>query len=152
MLGVSHLSVRFVVNGDREASIAAGPCGAGCYRASAALLRPPTIAIVIAGHKPESVTFSLPAIWPTRSASAIVAQAARVWRDLKTLVDNDSLSDGHVTLHTVWKIHAPDEVAYSIRVAATRSSSATGAGTSPPGVADGQSSHSCPSTSRFPSG
>jgi hypothetical protein len=112
--GLAHLDVRFQVGGSRGATVAAASCGAGCYRATVAVPRPRVVSVLIEGHSPGRVTFHLPAAWPPPSASAIVERAGRVWRSLHSLVDQDDLSDGRVTLHTVWRIVAPDRVAYSI--------------------------------------
>jgi hypothetical protein len=64
------------------------------------------------GERP--VTFAMPATWPAPSGAAIVARAENAWHNLATLVYHDSLSDGHVTLQTEWKVVAPNRIEYSI--------------------------------------
>ena len=51
---------------------------------------------------------------PHGVAAAVVAKAAKTWLGLRALVIDDKLGDGHTTLDTVWKIVAPDRVAYLI--------------------------------------
>jgi hypothetical protein len=117
--GISGLSVRFEVEGSDGTSVTtanAAACGAGCYRTSALVAHPAKVTVILAGHSPSKVAFTLSATWPPPNAEATVARAAKVWRDLRTLVFNDSLSSGgSVTLDTRWKIVAPDRIAYEIK-------------------------------------
>lgn len=108
--GVEHLRVRFQVAGvDGQSSIAvATACGPGCYRATASLARPVRVAVIIGRRSPRRLVFVLPVASPR--AGALVDRAARVWRSLRSLIDHDTLSDGHFTGTTVWKIVAPDRI------------------------------------------
>lgn len=107
-------SVRFRVSGPGGSHATAGAtaCGNGCYRATVPVAKPERITVSRSGHKP--LTFAMPAAWPPPSGAAIVRRAAKVWLGLNTLVFNDSLGDGKVTLNTVWKVVAPDRLAYRI--------------------------------------
>ena len=115
--GVAHLTVRFQVTGvdGRSAIAAATACGPGCYQATTAVARPARVAVVIGKRSPQQVVFALPVAWPPPPADALVARAARVWRSLRSLVDHGSLSDGHYTGTTLWKIVAPDRIEYQTR-------------------------------------
>jgi hypothetical protein len=114
--GVPGLAVRFHVDTGHKVVTARGmACGAGCYRAAVTSGWPKSVVVVIAGHRPESVSFALPPRASIRPGSQIVARAERVWRDLQSLIDHDALSDGHATVHTVWRIVAPDKVAYVVK-------------------------------------
>jgi hypothetical protein len=116
-LGSSHLAVRFLVAGrdGRTQTRTGAPCGQGCYRADAAIGRPGRITVVVGGKRPRRATFVLPRVWPPPPAGLLVARAARVWRSLHSLVDRDTLSDGRYAGTTVWKIVAPDRIAYHTR-------------------------------------
>jgi hypothetical protein len=117
--GISGLSVRFQVasaGGTSVTTADAVACGAGCYRSSAAVAHPAKVTVILAGHSPSKVAFTLPAIWPPPNAEAKVERAATVWRGLRTLIFDDKLSSGgSVTLDTRWRIVAPDRVAYEIK-------------------------------------
>jgi len=112
--GVERLAVRFQVVGvdGRSSTAAATACGPGCYRAAVAVARPTSVAVIIGRRSPRRLVFVLPAQWPPPPAGALVTRAARVWRSLRSLVDHDTLSDGHYTGLTVWKIVAPDRLEY----------------------------------------
>ena len=116
--GTPNLRVAFLVEGSRgeTARASAVACGSGCYRAAVALSSRPRRVVVSIGRKAEErIGFVLPAAWPLRPAAAIVLHAARVWRGLRTLVFHDNLSSGGaVTVHTLWKIVAPDRLSYRI--------------------------------------
>lgn len=102
--GVRGLSVSF---GSRAASA----CGAGCYRAT--LPRPRAVDVRV-GTMHWLVR--LPAPWPPRAASALVARATHVWRSLHTLAFYDRLASdpAHVVVST-WRAVAPDRLAYRIK-------------------------------------
>jgi hypothetical protein len=121
--GISGLSVRFVVerrDGSSVTSAAAVACGAGCYRSSAAVADPAKVTVLLAKHSPSKVAFTLPAVWPPAPAASMVARAAKVWLGLHTLMFDDRLSTGGaITLNTLWKIVAPDRVAYQIKGGST---------------------------------
>lgn len=117
--GISGVKVRFRVERRNGTSVTTGvalPCGSGCYRTDALVADPAKVTVLLPGHTPSSVAFALPSIWPPAPAATIVTRAARVWRDLHTLVFRDLLSTGgSVTLDTLWKIVAPDRLAYEIK-------------------------------------
>ncbi len=111
------LSVSFRLPGGP--SIAARPCGAGCYRASAASQASPR-AVVVAIRGPNrplsTVSFPLPASLPGPSATALVRRAETTWRALATLVVHDRLSSGPgTTINTTWQFQAPYRLTYRIR-------------------------------------
>jgi hypothetical protein len=112
--GVKGLSVSFDVAGatGKASTVSGAPCGAGCYAAKASIGQPRSVGVRIGRALP--VSFALPAAWPPPAAAAIVTRAAAAWRNLRSLVIRDSLGDGHIVLHTVWQIVAPDRIAYQI--------------------------------------
>jgi hypothetical protein len=114
--GVPGLDLRFRIDTGQKVVTGRGvACGAGCYRADIASGWPKSVAVVIAGHRPQSLSFALPARANIKPGAQIVARAERVWRSLDSVVDHDSLSDGHATVHTLWRIVAPDKVAYVVQ-------------------------------------
>ncbi len=61
-------------------------------------------------------TSPLPAAWPAKDASAIVARATRTWKGLKSLRYRERLSsDPTHAVTSSWQIVAPDRLAYQIR-------------------------------------
>ena len=114
--GVGGARVSFDVG---RASRLAEPCGAGCYRASAAVRGRPDRIVVRAVHPDGSVTIwpvGLPRPWPPPDASSIVARATRAYRSLKTLVIHDRLaSDASHAVVTRWQIVGPNRLAYQVR-------------------------------------
>jgi hypothetical protein len=105
----SGLRVSFRLSGS---SVAARPCGPGCYRAlvpSGASLR--RVDVSFPGG---SATFRIPAA--TRPGAAIVERATRAFRNLSTLVYEESLRSGPKGgLVTTWRFQAPDRLSYQIR-------------------------------------
>lgn len=101
--GVRGLSVSF---GSHRATA----CGAGCYRAT--LVRPRAIDLRVGT---VHWLVRLPAPWPPRTASGLVARATHVWRSLRTLAFYDRLASdpAHVVVST-WRAVAPDRLAYRI--------------------------------------
>ena len=93
--------------------VPAGLCGPGCYRgrpAQASLAR--RIEARPSGSK--AVVFTLPV--SPRSGTAILAQANRVFRRLRTLVYVESLrSEPRGGILTTWKMAAPSTLSYQIR-------------------------------------
>jgi hypothetical protein len=105
---VSGLSLSFRVG---TVSLAARPCGPGCYTASAPHRAPRRVEVVLPGR---AVTFRIPAA--ARPAAAIVARAGQVFRHLRSLVYVESLRSGPKGgLLTTWRLKAPNEVTYDIR-------------------------------------
>jgi hypothetical protein len=103
----SGLKLSFRAGGE---NLAARPCGAGCYRATAA--RAPTHVDVVL---PEGrASFRVPAA--TQPGAASVARAGRVFRGLRSLVYVESLRSGPTGgLLTTWRMVAPDKLSYQIR-------------------------------------
>jgi hypothetical protein len=92
-------------------SLVARPCGPGCYAASAPRGATRRVQVVLPG---DGVTFRIPTA--ARPAAAIVARAARVFRNLRSLVYVESLrSSPKRGLLTTWRLKAPNEVTYDIR-------------------------------------
>ena len=89
----------------------ASACGAGCYRATLPLRSAIDVHIGTAHW-----LVRLPAPWPPRDASALVARATNVWRSLRTLTFYDRLASDptHVVVST-WRAVAPDRLAYRIK-------------------------------------
>ena len=57
----------------------------------------------------------LPAVWPAPDATALVARAGRVWRSLQSLAYVEHLaSDPQHAITSLWRIGAPDRVAYQV--------------------------------------
>lgn len=101
------------VNGLRVSigSVAATPCGSGCYRVTLPQLR--AIDVHVGGMR---WLVTLPSPWPPRDASALVARAAHVWRSLRTLAFYDRLASDPV--HAVvseWQAVAPNRLAYEVK-------------------------------------
>jgi copper transport protein len=109
--GIDGLTVRI-------AGAAAHPCGPGCYAATVPLPRPPrTVAVGLSGPgaKPATVRFVLPRRWPAPDATALVTRADRVFRSLRSLVIHERLaSNARNAITTVYRVAAPDKLAYSI--------------------------------------
>lgn len=105
--GLSGLTVSFRV-GPR--TIAAKPCGNGCY--SAAAPSAARVEVLQSGSKP--IEFRIPA--KVRPGTVIVARAARATRRLKSLVYTEALRSGPKGgLFTTWTMKAPNELEYRIR-------------------------------------
>jgi copper transport protein len=96
----------------------AAPCGPGCYAATIPVPPPPrTVAVALSGPgaKPAALRFVLPRRWPAPAAAALVTRADRVFRSLRTLVIHERLaSNARNAITTVYRVAAPDKLAYSI--------------------------------------
>ena len=107
--GFEGLGVRFSAPGG--ASVAARPCGSGCYEASL----PATarrVDVVVSG---KPVRFRLPRVWPTGDAASLLERAARIFRSLRSLVIEERLASNPTTvIHTRFEMVAPDRLAYRI--------------------------------------
>jgi hypothetical protein len=102
--GVSGLQIS--LNGHRGA-----PCGRGCYRVRLGSA-PRTVALRV-----RSTTWRvpLPTPWPPKDGTAIVRRATSTWRALGSLTVNEYLaSDAVHSTTSVWRIQAPDRVAYQV--------------------------------------
>jgi hypothetical protein len=106
--GVSGLDIAFSARNATRAGVA---CGPGCYRAT--LPVGPTIAVAMRG---TTWRVALPATWPARDATGLVAAADRAWRALRSLSFTETLasSPAHRTVST-WRMQAPDRLAYTVR-------------------------------------
>jgi hypothetical protein len=103
----SGLNLSFRVAGS---SLPARSCGLGCYRATVATT-PRRVEVVLPSG---TASFRIPA--STRAGTAIVHRAARVFRDLRSLVYLESLRSGPTGgLLTTWRMSAPDRLSYQIR-------------------------------------
>ena len=101
--GVDGLSVSF-------GSVRATACGHGCYRTT--LTRPHVVDLRVAKTR---WLVPLPAQWPPRDGSALVARAAHVWRSLRTLAFSDRLgSDATHIVVSEWHMVAPDRLSYRL--------------------------------------
>jgi len=109
--GIDGLTVRIKGSGAR-------PCGPGCYAATIPLPPPPrAVAVAISGPgaKPATVRFVLPQRWPAPAATALVTRADRVFRSLRSVVIHERLaSNARNAITTVYRVAAPDKLAYSI--------------------------------------
>jgi hypothetical protein len=102
----SGLNLSFRVAGS---SLPARSCGLGCYRATVATT-PRRVEVVLPSG---TASFRIPA--STRAGTAIVHRAARVFRDLRSLVYVESLRSGPTGgLLTTWRMSAPDRLSYQI--------------------------------------
>jgi hypothetical protein len=92
-----------------ESRIPAQVCGAGCYRATAAVA-PRRVVVSLPA---SSAAFDIPA--STKPGSQIVSRAARAFRNLRSLVYLESLRSGPTGgIVTTWSMSAPDRVSYNI--------------------------------------
>ena len=97
---------------------AAAPWGPGCYRADLALSSRPTAVRVkvVRAARTTDWNVALPAAWPAKDASAIVARATRVWNNLSSLRYSERLSsDPTHAVTSDWQEVAPDRLAYQIK-------------------------------------
>jgi hypothetical protein len=112
--GVGGLKVSFRVGSD----VSAGqPCGAGCYRATAAPSGTPELVEITLdrGSRTTKWQVQMPRPWPPPDASALVARATRAYRSLRSFVIHDRLASGpKYAVRTVWTIVAPDRLSYDI--------------------------------------
>ena len=116
--GANGLDVTVRLRSDRAAGHAAASCGPGCYRARVAVAGRPRNAVVTIDRtdgRTAEVPFAFPSRWPPPSATRIARQATRVFRDLRTVTIDERLSSGGAhTTHTIWRLEAPNRLAYAI--------------------------------------
>jgi hypothetical protein len=116
--GVRGLRVTLAAGGgsSQEKRLATA-CGAGCYEATLPLGSQPR-SVRVDVRRPARTTIwnvQLPADWPARDASALVARATSVWKHLRSLTYTDRLtSDPEHTVVSHWRVVAPDRLAYRI--------------------------------------
>jgi hypothetical protein len=110
--GIPGLRLAFTVEGRTKT---AAPCGPGCYRASFSPRRAPRAVDVVLPGGARKWHVALPAAWPPRDATRLVARAGRAWRALESLSFSETLGSGtgHTAVST-WRIQAPDRVAYQV--------------------------------------
>ena len=117
--GANGLDVSVRLRSDRTTTAATASCGPGCYRADVAVQGRPREA-VLRIQRPDGgaadVRFPFPARWPPPVATRLAHDATRVFDALRTLRIDESLSSGgtHVT-RTVWRLEAPNRLAYDIQ-------------------------------------
>ena len=112
--GVRGLAVRFTVQGAEKPGAA---CGPGCYRATLPLLgAPASVDVDVRGGAATTRwRVAMPAQWPPADGSALMAQAGRTWRSLRSLSYEEHLaSDATHEVTSSWQIVAPDRVAYRV--------------------------------------
>jgi hypothetical protein len=96
-------------------TVAAAPCGPGCYRVSVAAPSRPKAAVVVVGRGSGATVWriSLPAHWPSPSAAGLIRQAGAAWRALTSLAYHDHLaSDPTHAVASDWRVAAPDKASY----------------------------------------
>ena len=113
--GVAGAKVSFDVDGTKREGVV---CGAGCYRATAAVARAPKRVVVRVVHADGSVTtwpVRVPTQWPPPDASSIVSRATHTYKTLQTLVIHDRLaSDPKHFVVTRWQIVGPNRLSYQV--------------------------------------
>jgi hypothetical protein len=107
----NRLEIAFAVQGSSKR---AHDCGDGCYRATLPVQgRPRAVDVEVGGEQSTHWHVALPASWPPRTASALVARAGRAWRSLQSLRYSEFLaSDPTHSLRSTWWAQAPDRIAY----------------------------------------
>jgi hypothetical protein len=117
--GSSGLHVSFAV-ASKQGTVtrSAAACGPGCYRATLGLASPPLRVRVRVAHVNRTTSWdvALPASWPAKDATAILARASRVWRQLRSLRFAEHLASDPVhSVDSRWQIVAPDRLAYQVQ-------------------------------------
>jgi hypothetical protein len=103
--GVSGLAIS--LNGRR-----ARACGGGCYSATLDGV-PRSVELRVRSTR---WTVLLPTPWPPRDGAALVRRASATWRSLRSLtVDERLASDAEHAAVSVWRMQAPDRLAYQVR-------------------------------------
>jgi copper transport protein len=104
------LDLRFGVD---DRSTPARACGAGCYEATVPVSGKPRSFTVRIGSPAATLRFAAPAEWPAPDGLEIVRQAERAISGLHSLVVHSRLaSDANHEVTTVYKMVAPDRIAY----------------------------------------
>lgn len=112
-VGVTGLATTFAARGAISSGSA---CGPGCYRATLPIRgRPRAVELVVEGETATRWRVPLPAAWPPRDASTLIAGATRAWRSLRSVSFRDRLaSDPEHVVMSSWRVQAPDRLAYEI--------------------------------------
>jgi copper transport protein len=115
--GASGLVLRVRLRSQAASEARATACGAGCYKASVRVAGRPRYADVTIrrlGHAPSTIRFPFPSHWPPPDATRLAARATRVFAALRTLTIDEHLgSSATDVLHTIWRLNAPDRLAYT---------------------------------------
>jgi hypothetical protein len=111
-LGAEGLQLEFVSG---ATAVAATPCGPARYCAGLRADVPGELEVRVDGSgEPTSARFRLPASW--KPAGELVADATRVYEELRTVVYDERLDPGRgKVLETRWRVAAPDRLAYRIQ-------------------------------------
>ena len=116
--GVDGLDVELIARRSASGtSVAARPCGRGCYTATLPVRAPTRFAVNIEGAgRPRSVAFPLPGRWAPAPGAAFLARATRTFAAQRSVLFVERLSSGlgH-TIVTTWKLQAPNKLEYAIR-------------------------------------
>ena len=108
--GAAGLRVSVAFGARRPLTLSA--CGAGCYQRTVTPV--PTRAVSIRLNA-TAYTLELPAAREPPDGSAVVTNAARVWRGLTSLVWHERLASSATNvLETTYEAVAPDELSYTI--------------------------------------
>lgn len=103
--GVDRLNVSFAGGGR---TIAATPCGPGCYRSTEGVAGS-RVGVLVGGRRVAS--FRLPAT--TQPAAALVRRARAAFVHLRSVVIDERLaSSARKSIRTIWRLAAPDRLAY----------------------------------------
>lgn len=114
--GVDGLDVLLSArSGARTRTVAAHPCGHGCYAASLPLADPSRFGVVVSGDgNPRSLGFSVRQ-WPPPLGTAYLARATKTFSALQSVVYREDLaSDPTHSITTRWTLGAPGSVQYAI--------------------------------------
>ena len=114
--GVDGLDVRLSArSGAGTRSVAAHPCGHGCYAGSLALAHPSRFGVVVSGAgAPRSLTFPVRQ-WPPPSGTAFLRRATRTFSELQSVVYREHLAADPIhAITTLWTLEAPGSVEYAI--------------------------------------
>lgn len=107
---IDGLHVSFVTSAQ---TVAAQPCGSGCY--SAAVGRARAVTVRLAGRARGSATFEVPRL-PAPAAAALVRRATAIYDRLRSVMYVERLSSGPGSrVISRWKQVAPNRFEYRIR-------------------------------------
>ena len=114
--GVDGLDVRLSARsaaGTR--SVAAHPCGHGCYAGSIALAHPSRFGVVVSGDgAPRTLVFPVRQ-WPPPLGTAFLSRATRSFGELQSVVYREHLAADPIhAITTLWTLVAPGSVKYTI--------------------------------------
>ena len=114
--GVDGLDVRLSARsaaGTR--SVAAHPCGHGCYAGSIALAHPSRFDVVVSGDgAPRTLAFPVRQ-WPPPVGTAFLSRATRSFGELQSVVYREHLAADPIhAITTLWTLAAPGSVEYTI--------------------------------------